>query len=143
MYERLDRFFGPYIEGVQAEHQAWLELHAALEKLLEERGQPDDGSTPVSVRYHFDLPNNWTIYFTDYSGTDYGENKLNRWGQELTLPIEIELYCSDDGQGYERSITDDPKLSITCSPRGVIDNFTGAQLPINEVQDLYHDILEM
>jgi hypothetical protein len=138
MRENELQFFGKTIETIETEHSLWLKLHSQLEEILDAHGELNEESEEPFEEYRLKLANNWEIYISR-GGRQMGR-QVNRWKQDLTLPIEVELWWTDDGQPYDHSISDDSKLSLVCSPRGVVDNFTAEHLPLEQVQSLLEDI---
>ena len=160
-------FFENLINRIEQERILWEKLHKRLDDLLTEVGVLGGDNAWNRKTHQGFIPGifgNWRIivqdaYFefkperaTPESLSEYSERDLdsirqyskehrptNRWGEDMYDAIEISLWLADDGRDYFHTMSDDPKLQLICSPRGVIYEETGEHMSVEEVALLYED----
>ena len=150
MFDKDPRFFTDLVTEIEAQRKLWVELHGLVFELLKASSRIDDdrfwdkydeeSEQVFGKLLTIPLRDSWYI-----SVNAYGNSNLpvpcNRWGEELTRPIEVGLWLSEDAEAthWSGDISDNPKISIVASPIGVVNLQTGEQLSSEEIQAMIND----
>jgi hypothetical protein len=130
------------IDDIEHEVVLWRQLHEKLSRLLNTKGEDvEDGHGGVVKQVTIPVERGrwkWNIVVDD-NRSAIDKVWTNKWGNPLTQMLRINFWLVDDQVPHEEGVTDEPKISIICSPRGVKDITEYRFLEPEEVEKLAYD----
>lgn len=130
-------------ETLQHEFALCQVMHSSLKSILDVHGVSPEESTYRGIS-SIPFAIGWDITIS-MPGSDVHFEQRDRWGNKLKEPITVELWITDRNalSVNDPLLIDDAKVCLIVTQRGIIDEYSGAHLNVEEIERLRTDISEL